>query len=172
MPKTATYRICPTLCAAPPHPRSSVRVSALSAIQEEDLLLEHKKMFTYGKEFAMTVNVTEAANGDQTVYIETDYPSANLILHWGVQGGRSYTGGWRLPDHRPKDTIQYKDRALQTSFKCDSAHLHPVLLHTARCAEGFAYKRHRTAARTLSEWQANGNYHWMTGHGGMQGDWR
>ena len=167
MPKTATYRICPTLCAAPPHPRSSVRVSALSAIQEEDLLLEHKKMFTYGKEFAMTVNVTEAANGDQTVYIETDYPSANLILHWGVQGGRSYTGGWRLPDHRPKDTIQYKDRALQTSFKCDTAHLHPVLLHTA-------LKVSPTSAieQLLELSKTNGNYHWMTGHGDMQGDWR
>ena len=124
------YRLKPTVCAAPPHPRRSVRVSALSAVQEEALLLEHEKTFTYGKEFAMTVNVTEAANGDQTVYIETDYPSANLILHWGVQGGRSYTGGWRLPDHRPKDTIQYKDRALQTSFKCGPAHCSCSLLIT------------------------------------------
>lgn len=116
--RTTTYQLSPTLCAAPPHSRSSVRMSALSAMQEEALLLEHEKTFTYGKEFAMTVKVTEAVNGDQTVFIETDYPSANLILHWGVQGGRSWTGGWRLPDHRPKDTIEYKDRALQTSFKC------------------------------------------------------
>jgi hypothetical protein len=118
--RTTTYHLSPTVSPYYAHSRSCVRTAALSALQEKALLLQHEKTFTYGKEFSMTVKVTEAANGDQTVYIETDYPSANLILHWGVQGGRSYTGGWRLPDHRPKDTIQYKDRALQTSFKYDS----------------------------------------------------
>jgi hypothetical protein len=98
--------------------RVNVRAAALSTVEEDPLLLEHEKTFPYAKgQFNMTVKVTEAASGAQTVYIDTDYPSANLILHWGVQGGRNYKGGWRLPDARPKNTIQYKDRALQTSFR-------------------------------------------------------
>lgn len=82
-------------------------------------LLEHNKTFTYGKgEFKLHANVTENANGAQALHLETDYPSAsNLILHWGVQGGKNYYGGWRLPDERPPNTIQYKDRALQTSWR-------------------------------------------------------
>ncbi len=41
-----------------------------------------------------------------------------LLLHWGVEGGRKYKGGWRLPGDscRPDGTVQYKNRALQTPF--------------------------------------------------------
>mmetsp|Transcript_39261 Transcript_39261/g.92974 ORF Transcript_39261/g.92974 Transcript_39261/m.92974 type:complete len:1415 (-) Transcript_39261:222-4466(-) len=45
--------------------------------------------------------------------------SAKLLLHWGVEGGKDYKGGWRLPGEecRPPDTVQYKDRALQSPFQ-------------------------------------------------------
>ena len=43
-----------------------------------------------------------------------------LLLHWGVEGGADYKGGWRLPgtDVWPEGTVQYKDRALQTPWRC------------------------------------------------------
>lgn len=44
--------------------------------------------------------------------------AGKLLLHWGVEGGKNYKGGWRLPDRRPEGTVQYKDRALQTPWRC------------------------------------------------------
>lgn len=56
----------------------------------------------------------------QILTIKTDVEAGRLLLHWGVEGGKNYKGGWRLPDHncRPDGTQQYKDRALQTPFRC------------------------------------------------------
>jgi hypothetical protein len=89
------------------------------AMEREPALLEHSKKFMYGKgAFELTIMVREKGNGDQAVRLETQHPSNNLILHWGVQGGRNYKGGWRLPGQRPKDTVQYKERALQTLWQC------------------------------------------------------
>ena len=44
-----------------------------------------------------------------------------LLLHWGVEGGEDYKSGWRLPGTGtwPEGTVRYKDRALQTPWKCD-----------------------------------------------------
>jgi hypothetical protein len=57
----------------------------------------------------------------QILTIKTDVEAGRLLLHWGVEGGKNYKGGWRLPDlHcRPDGTQQYKDRALQTPFRSD-----------------------------------------------------
>lgn len=56
----------------------------------------------------------------QVITIKTDVEAGRLLLHWGVEGGKDYKGGWRLPagQCRPDGTQQYKDRALQTPFRC------------------------------------------------------
>lgn len=55
----------------------------------------------------------------QIITIKTGVEAGRLLLHWGVEGGKNYKGGWRLPDNpcRPDGTQQYKDRALQTPFR-------------------------------------------------------
>lgn len=68
--------------------------------------------------FSLSVEVTEEDDGGtQVALISTDAPG-KLLLHWGVEGGRGYKGGWRLPggSSRPEGTVQYKKRALQTPF--------------------------------------------------------
>lgn len=65
-----------------------------------------------------TVTVQVAAGDrDQRVLVITNRPG-RLLLHWGVEGGRGYKGGWRLPGEgsRPAGTQNYKNRALQTPF--------------------------------------------------------
>jgi len=65
------------------------------------------------------VQVDVAATPEvQVVRMETDV-QCKLLLHWGVEGGKDYKAGWRLPAEafRPVDTVQYKDRALQTRFQ-------------------------------------------------------
>lgn len=61
---------------------------------------------------------------DQIIDLKTDLEAGRLLLHWGVEGGRNYKGGWRLPggECRPEGTQQYKDRALQTPFRCVQTH--------------------------------------------------
>jgi hypothetical protein len=64
--------------------------------------------------------VTLEEGGDnQRVRLSTTLPG-KLLLHWGVEGGADYKGGWRLPgtDVWPEGTVQYKDRALQTPWRC------------------------------------------------------
>ena len=65
------------------------------------------------------VTVEQSSSGDQTIRAVTDLQAGRLLLHWGVEGGRNYKGGWRLPEarFRPEGTVQYKDRALQTPWK-------------------------------------------------------
>ena len=55
----------------------------------------------------------------QRVRLSSTLPG-KLLLHWGVQGGADYKGGWRLPgtDALPEGTVRYKDRALQTPWRC------------------------------------------------------
>ena len=64
------------------------------------------------------VTVEQGDAGDQKVHLHTTLPG-RLILHWGVEGGQDYQGGWRLPGStaRPDGTTQYKDRALQTPWQ-------------------------------------------------------
>ena len=100
-------------------------VAPRAVAEEEMVLMDHSKTFKYGQgEFSITITVRELASGDQRVHLETDHPSKNLILHWGVQGGKNYKGGWRLPSQRPPDTVQYKERALQTSWQCAPPSMH------------------------------------------------
>ncbi len=64
----------------------------------------------------------QSDNGDQQALVETEL-AGKLILHWGVEGGVNYEGGWRLPGGpcRPEGTVEYKKRALQTPFRCTRA---------------------------------------------------
>jgi len=54
----------------------------------------------------------------QRVHVRVQYPG-RLLLHWGVEGGAGYEGGWRLPGDaaRPPNTVAYKNRALQTPLE-------------------------------------------------------
>ena len=62
--------------------------------------------------------VEQKADGAQTVSLTTTLQAGRLLLHWGLEGGKDYQGGWRLPSTcRPPGTKQYKDRALQSPFK-------------------------------------------------------
>ena len=64
----------------------------------------------------------QSDSGDQQALVETEL-AGKLILHWGVEGGVNYEGGWRLPGGpcRPEGTVEYKKRALQTPFRCAGA---------------------------------------------------
>lgn len=66
------------------------------------------------------IDVAMDETNTQIITIKSDVEAGRLLLHWGVEGGKDYKGGWRLPDHscRPDGTQQYKDRALQTPFRC------------------------------------------------------
>ncbi len=77
------------------------------------------------------VKVEQGDEGNQKVHLHTSL-TGKLILHWGVEGGQDYQGGWRLPGSsaRPDGTTQYKDRALQTPWQY-------VLLHTIECVPCF-----------------------------------
>lgn len=78
-------------------------------------------------------------SNDQIISIESDVQAGRLLLHWGVEGGKDYKGGWRLPGAgaRPEGTVQYKDRALQTPFRqaCVSS---MSTLEWTRCVPGRA----------------------------------
>ena len=66
----------------------------------------------------MQFQLENGDGGDQTVRLHTSLPG-KILLHWGVEGGANYQGGWRLPGNEawPEGTVQYKDRALQTPWK-------------------------------------------------------
>ena len=65
------------------------------------------------------LTVETQGTGAQVVRLATDLQAGHLLLHWGVEGGKDYKGGWRLPGSRcrPEGTTQYKDRALQSPFQ-------------------------------------------------------
>ncbi len=65
------------------------------------------------------VTVEHLPSGDQVIQCVTNLQAGRLLLHWGVEGGKDYKGGWRLPEskYRPEGTTQYKDRALQSPWK-------------------------------------------------------
>jgi hypothetical protein len=64
--------------------------------------------------------------GAQVIRATTDLEAGRLLLHWGLEGGKDYKGGWRLPGEavRPDGTRQYKDRALQTAFRWARRRVH------------------------------------------------
>eukprot|EP00873_Tetraselmis_striata_P000762 jgi/Tetstr1/421026/TSEL_012071.t1 len=80
-------------------------------------------------------------DGKQHVHLETSAPS-RMTLHWGLIGGKAYKGGWRLPEAavRPANTIQYKDRALQTPFQmADGRQVLEITLEGDECSEELAF---------------------------------
>lgn len=88
-----------------------------AAVAADAVAMEHAKTYKYGNDaFELRITVSELEGGSQRVSLATNHPSNNLILHWGVEGGANYRGGWRLPGQRPPNTVQYKERALQTSW--------------------------------------------------------
>lgn len=78
----------------------------------------YDRTFTISGGFQLDVKITASGDGTQEAVLSTNAPG-RLLLHWGVEGGKGYKGGWRLPgdSSRPEDTIEYKKRALQTPFK-------------------------------------------------------
>uniref|UniRef100_A0A383VC26 Uncharacterized protein n=1 Tax=Tetradesmus obliquus TaxID=3088 RepID=A0A383VC26_TETOB len=97
--------------------RSSVQVQAVAAT-ERPLKKVDSQTFDLPKGSKITVTVS-LDGSDQIIDLKTDLEAGRLLLHWGVEGGRNYKGGWRLPggECRPEGTQQYKDRALQTPFR-------------------------------------------------------
>ncbi|GMH39379.1 hypothetical protein BSKO_07277 [Bryopsis sp. KO-2023] len=72
----------------------------------------------------------EERGQSQHINLVTDHPSPNLILHWGVEGGKGYKGGWRLPGRqcRPDGTVKYKSRALQTPWTMKGGNGREILI--------------------------------------------
>ena len=84
-----------------------------------------------------TVTVQVAAGPEeQRVLVSTNRPG-RLLLHWGVEGGRGYKGGWRLPGDscRPEGTNNYKNRALQTPFRPANGNGGSLQVRTGRCKQ-------------------------------------
>ncbi|GIL61955.1 hypothetical protein Vafri_16315 [Volvox africanus] len=102
---------------------SAVATASTAFTTQKDLSLRN------GANVKVIVEQTE--NNDQIISIESDVQAGRLLLHWGVEGGKNYKGGWRLPgaSARPEGTVQYKDRALQTPFRLDTNGRARVVLH-------------------------------------------
>ena len=67
----------------------------------------------------MQITVEQTQQGDQVIHLLTDLQAGTLLLHWGVEGGLNYKGGWRLPSSpgsQPPGTRAYKNRALQSPW--------------------------------------------------------
>ena len=71
----------------------------------------------YGANAAAQVDVEDDGE-QQRIHVRVQYPG-RLLLHWGVEGGAGYEGGWRLPGGgaQPPNTVSYKNRALQTPLE-------------------------------------------------------
>ena len=57
--------------------------------------------------------------GGLEMFVSGEIAAGKLVLHWGVEGGKNYKGGWRLPGEsvRPEGTLVYKKRALQSPWQ-------------------------------------------------------
>jgi alpha-glucan, water dikinase len=84
---------------------------------------DHSTTYSTSKDFPLAggsnvnISINSLDNGLQEIIITTDL-GGRPLLHWGVEGGSNYKGGWRLPkDGRPDGTVEYKKRALQTPIK-------------------------------------------------------
>ena len=67
----------------------------------------------------LTAKVTSTPDGGVSITITAAGLGDRLLLHWGLVGGRD--AAWRLPRTRPKGTLAYKKRALQTPFSATAA---------------------------------------------------
>ena len=107
----------------------------------------------------------EEEGDSQRVRLSSTLPG-KLLLHWGVEGGADYQGGWRLPGQAawPEGTVQYKDRALQTPWKCGRSSLPLAMLAPASAVDSApAVWAGRAAARRLQECMAKGMAQWCGG---------
>jgi hypothetical protein len=95
---------------------SIVRAVAAPERQQEAAAVAYERTLPLGPAM-VSVEVSSKAD-EQRITVSTTL-SGRLVLHWGVEGGRNYRGGWRLPGERcrPEGSINYKNRALQTPFK-------------------------------------------------------
>ncbi|KAF8067212.1 R1 [Scenedesmus sp. PABB004] len=96
--------------------RVGLRVQAVAATERPAKVVEQ----TFDLPRGSSIKVTVMADSEgQEIELRTDVEAGRLLLHWGVEGGKDYKAGWRLPGakFRPEGTQQYKDRALQTPFK-------------------------------------------------------
>eukprot|EP00884_Botryococcus_braunii_P013250 jgi/Botrbrau1/21926/Bobra.0249s0050.1 len=91
-------------------------VKAVAAPEAPDVTA-FQKDFPLGSSHSITVVVEDWKDNTQVVVLATDRPG-RLLLHWGVEGGKDYKGGWVLPgpEAHPPGTVNYKNRALQTPF--------------------------------------------------------
>ena len=83
------------------------------------MLLTPRRVSCHRRAFFLPRQVDVEEEGDQQrVHVRVQYPG-RLLLHWGVEGGAGYEGGWRLPGDgaRPPSTVAYKNRALQTPLE-------------------------------------------------------
>ncbi|KAJ9505372.1 hypothetical protein QJQ45_028079, partial [Haematococcus lacustris] len=95
-----------------------VRAAAVAAPNAEAVTVVDQTFIMPKGNAPVQVTVAQHDNGAQTVRVVTPLQAGRLLLHWGVEGGKDYKGGWRLPapSCRPEGTKQYKDRALQSPF--------------------------------------------------------
>ncbi|MEW5309696.1 MAG: hypothetical protein WDW38_001561 [Sanguina aurantia] len=95
-----------------------IPVRAVAAPAETGYVVD--KTFPLRNGTTVRISVQQSGAGDQVVRMLTDLQGGRLLLHWGVEGGKDYKGGWRLPQSsgsRPDGTVQYKDRALQSPIR-------------------------------------------------------
>ncbi|KAG1681344.1 hypothetical protein FOA52_007392 [Chlamydomonas sp. UWO 241] len=106
----AVGRVRPTTRGTVP-PGAVANPDAPSQVAEKSFQLRN------GANVWLTLGTTDS--GDQSLRMVTDLDAGKLLLHWGVEGGKDYKGGWRLPGDgvRPAGTVAYKDRALQSPWK-------------------------------------------------------
>ncbi|KAL4448876.1 hypothetical protein ABPG77_007593 [Micractinium sp. CCAP 211/92] len=94
-----------------------VSVRAFTSTEQQVEARAWERQLPLGSGATVIVQVFTSEN-EQRVSIATNR-EGRLLLHWGVEGGKGYKGGWRLPDERcrPEGTVMYKNRALQTPFR-------------------------------------------------------
>ncbi len=94
-----------------------VSVRAFTSTEQQVEARAWERQLPLGAGATVIVQVFTSEN-EQRVSIATNR-EGRLLLHWGVEGGNGYKGGWRLPDERcrPEGTVMYKNRALQTPFR-------------------------------------------------------
>lgn len=97
--------------------RATASVSQDSPASAPGAATVYDRTYPLRSDSSLHVTVNQGANGEQHVTVATNR-GGRLLLHWGVEGGKRYKGGWRLPggSARPEGTIEYKNRALRTPF--------------------------------------------------------
>ncbi|GAB4820070.1 hypothetical protein N2152v2_007116 [Parachlorella kessleri] len=92
-------------------------VTAVAAPEAPSSTDTFQQQYRLPNNTSVKVEVQNPTGDEQLITVSTDR-QGRILLHWGVEGGENYKGGWRLPGDsvRPADTANYKNRALQTPF--------------------------------------------------------